>query len=229
MKNTTGTIFLSTLFFLNILSGQGMKEVYQNPNFKNLSKNHQTVAILPFIVVLGGKALQEMGEDMGNVDQLPMQLQNEGRLFQASIYSRFLKKAKKGMYRISFQDTDRTNGLLKRAGITYDDLEFADMSEIASVLGVDAVIIGNVYREKGMNQGGAVAMAVLIGAWGATGSAKLNLKIFNGEDGSKLWQYTHRAKGGLGSNIDDIVLRLMKQVSRKFPYNKNRNNSSSNW
>ena len=72
MRNTTGTIFLSILFFLNILSGQGMKEIYQSPNFKSLSKNHQTIAILPFVVVLGGKALQEMGEEMGNVDQLPI-------------------------------------------------------------------------------------------------------------------------------------------------------------
>ena len=218
MKNTAGTIFLSIFFISNILSAQGMKEIYQNPNFKNLSKNHQTVAILPFVVVLGGKALQEMGEEMGNVDQLPMQLQNEGKLFQASIYSRFLKKSKN--YRISFQDTDRTNALLRKAGITYDDLEWADMAEVASALGVDAVIVGNVYREKGMNQGGAAAMAILVGAWGATGSAKLNLKIFNGDDGSKLWQYTHRAKGGLGSNVDDIVLQLMKQVSRRFPYKK---------
>tara|TARA_B110000014_G_scaffold64522_1_gene43880 strand:- start:317 stop:979 length:663 start_codon:yes stop_codon:yes gene_type:complete len=218
MKNTAGTIFLSIFFISNILSAQGMKEIYQNPNFKNLSKNHQTVAILPFVVVLGGKALQEMGEEMGNVDQLPMQLQNEGKLFQASIYSRFLKKSKN--YRISFQDTDRTNALLRKAGITYDDLEWADMAEVASALGVDAVIVGNVYREKGMNQGGAAAMAILIGVGGATGSAKLNLKIFNGDDGSKLWQYTHRAKGGLGSNVDDIVLQLMKQVSRRFPYKK---------
>ena len=218
MRNTAGTIFLSIFFISNILSAQGMKEIYQNPNFKNLSKNHQTVAILPFVVVLGGKALQEMGEEMGNVDQLPMQLQNEGKLFQASIYSRFLKKSKN--YRISFQDTDRTNALLRKAGITYDDLEWADMAEVASALGVDAVIVGNVYREKGMNQGGAAAMAILIGVGGATGSAKLNLKIFNGDDGSKLWQYTHRAKGGLGSNVDDIVLQLMKQVSRRFPYKK---------
>ncbi len=218
MKNNKSGIFLSILFIFNVLSAQGMKEIYKNPNFENLSRNHQTIAILPFVVVLGGKALQEMGEDMGNVDQLPMQLENEGRLFQASIYSRFLKKSKN--YRISFQDTDRTNALLKKAGIAHADLELADMVEIASILGVDSVIAGNVYREKGMNQGGAAAMAILIGVGGATGSAKLNLKIFNGDDGSKLWQYTHRAKGGLGTNVDDIVLTLMKQVSRRFPYKK---------
>ena len=227
MKNTIKTIFFSMLFFLSMLNGQMMKEVYTSPNFDNLSKNHKTIAILPFTVVLGGKALQEMGEEMGDVAQLPMQLQNEGKLFQQSIYSRFLKKSKN--YTISFQDIDRTNGLLKKAGITYEDLEWADMNEIASILRVDAVIAGNVYREKGMKQGGAVAMAILVGGYGATGSAKLNIKIFNGEDGSKIWQYTHRAKGGLGTNVDDIVLKLMKQVSRKFPYRKTNNNSSSNW
>ena len=227
MKNTIKTIFFSMLFFLSMLNGQMIKEIYTSPNFDNLSKNHKTIAILPFTVVLGGKALQEMGEEMGDVAQLPMQLQNEGKLFQQSIYSRFLKKSKN--YTISFQDIDRTNGLLKKAGITYEDLEWADMNEIASILRVDAVIAGNVYREKGMKQGGAVAMAILVGGYGATGSAKLNIKIFNGEDGSKIWQYTHRAKGGLGTNVDDIVLKLMKQVSRKFPYSKTSNNSSSNW
>ena len=137
MKNTIKTIFFSMLFFLSMLNGQMMKEVYTSPNFDNLSKNHKTIAILPFTVVLGGKALQEMGEEMGDVAQLPMQLQNEGKLFQQSIYSRFLKKSKN--YTISFQDIDRTNGLLKKAGITYEDLEWADMNEIASILRLPSI------------------------------------------------------------------------------------------
>ena len=95
IKNTIKTILFFMLFFLSILNGQGMKEIYTSPNFNNLSKNHKTIAILPFTVVLGGKALQEMGEKMGGMNQLPMQLQNEGKLFQQSIYSRFLKKIKK--------------------------------------------------------------------------------------------------------------------------------------
>ena len=199
------------------LNAQLMKEIYKNPDFNSLSAGHQKVAIIPFNVTVGAKALEEM-RSAGTYDELKRQLEAEGRMFQSSIYSRFLKKSKN--YTIKFQDIDRTNALIRKAGISFSDLEFADMTEIASVLKVDAVIVGNVFREKGMSQGGAVAMAILIGSYGATGTAKMNLKIFNGKDGDKLWQYTHRAKGGLGTNIDDIVLRLMKQVSRKFPYRK---------
>lgn len=214
--------FYNTIFFLLLLissiHAQLMKEIYKNPNFNGLSANHNVVAILPFSVNVGAKALDEMKTNSGEYQDIQRQLETEGVMFQSSIYSRFLKKSRN--YRISFQDIDRTNALLRKNGISYSELEYVDVVEVAKILNVDAIISGNVFREKGMNQGGAVAMAILIGNYGSTGSAKMNLKIFNGKDGSKLWQYTHRSKGGLGSNVDDIVLPLMKQVSRNFPYRK---------
>ena len=46
------------------------------------------------------------------------------------------------------------------------------------------------------------------------------LTIHNGLDGDLLWTYNHQASGGIGSDIEGVVKRLMKQVARKFPYKK---------
>ena len=39
-------------------------------------------------------------------------------------------------------------------------------------------------------------------------------------DGDLLWSFNHQAAGGLGSDVESVVKRLMKKVARNFPYKK---------
>ena len=208
------SFILISFFMLNILSAQMFKEIYENPNFDDLTQSHKKIAILPFTVVIADKALPEGM----SIDELNMQQEDEGKSFQTSVFSRFLKKSKN--YRVSFQDIDRTNTLLKKNEIEHSALDEYTKDEIAKILGVDAVISGQVHRDKPMKAGAAVALAIFTGFGGATNKAKLYLTIHNGIDGDLLWKYNHRASGGIGSDIEGVVTRLMKQVARKFPYKK---------
>jgi len=200
--------------FITTINAQIFKEIYEHPDFDSLTKEHKRVAILPFTVTLTDKAVPEgMTEE-----DLLFQKENEGYSFQSSVFSRFLKKSKK--YRISFQDIDKTNLLLKKNEITHDKLDDYSKDELAKILGVDAVISGQIQRDKPMKGGAAVALAVFTGFGAATNKAKMYLTIHNGGDGELLWKYNHRSAGGLGSDAESIVVPLMKQVARKFPYKK---------
>ena len=211
--NYKNSFILIGILILNVLNAQ-FKEIYENPNFDQITENHKKIAILPFTVVLSTKAIPEgMTEE-----ELIRQQEEEGKSFQSSVFSRFLKKSKN--YKISFQDVDRTNTLLLKSDITHSDLGLYGKEELAQILGVDAVISGQIHRDKPMKAGAAVALAIFTGFGGATSKAKLDLKIHNGLDGELLWTYNHRARGGIGNDVESVVLVLMKQVARRFPYKK---------
>jgi len=74
------------------------------------------------------------------------------------MYGWFLRKADKYHYTVTFQDINKTNALLKKANIRYEDLGSTDRGAMAKALGVDAVIQDNIRMEKPMSDGAAVAL-----------------------------------------------------------------------
>ena len=208
------SFILIAVFFVSSLSAQVFKEVYENPSFDEQTKNHKKVAILPFVVILADKALPKGI----TTEELNTQQEDEGKSYQSSVFTRFLKKSKN--YRVSFQDISRTNALLKKNGIVHSELDLYTKDEIAKILEVDSVISGQIHRDRPMTGGAAVALAIFTGFGGATNKARLYLTIHNGLDGDLLWSFNHQASGGLGSDVESVVKRLMKKVARNFPYKK---------
>ena len=136
---------------------------------------------------------------------------------QASMYTYLLRKASN--YSVSFQDVDKTNVLLKKAGML-DKMDEYTKDEIAKILGVDAVLGGRFEKEQSKSEGAAIASAVLFGGLGGkTGSGSLFLTLNNGLDGELLWRFFKSMDDNIASSTDDLVERMMRKVSRNFPYN----------
>jgi hypothetical protein len=87
------------------------------------------------------------------------------------------------------------------------------------MLGVDAVISTNVRLDKPMNEGVALAVGLVFGAWGTTNNAMTSINIHEATGGDLLWKYDYQAQGTVGSSPDNLVNALMKNASKKFPYN----------
>jgi len=134
------------------------------------------------------------------------------------MYGWFLRKADKYHYTVTFQDINKTNALLKKANIRYEDLGSTDRGAMAKALGVDAVIQDNIRMEKPMSDGAAVAVGLLVGAWGSTNKVETTINIHDGQSGNLLWKYDNDASGSVGSSTDKLVDALMKNASKKFPY-----------
>ena len=137
---------------------------------------------------------------------------------QSSMYTFLLRKADN--YTVSFQDVDKTNILLKKAGVD-NKLDEMTKDEIAKILGVDAVISGKFEQEQSKSEAGAIASAVLFGGLGGkTGSGTLTLLINNGVDGELLWRFMKTMDDNIATSTDDLVESMMRKVSRNFPYLK---------
>lgn len=189
---------------------------YTHPRFAELTRDHKKVAVLPFTVNIDKKNL---GKNT-TIEMIEQAEQEESLEFQRQLYARFLQRAGEGEYTIEFQDVDQTNALLSKTGISPDSLAGHTRDEIAGVLGVDALISGNIHQARPTSTGMAVAQTLLIGFSGSTQRVDINLTVHNGADGSLLWSYDHTDKGGIANSVEAMTKSLLKKVAGNFPYRK---------
>lgn len=191
-------------------------KIYQSSSFDLALARHKVVAILPAGVTT---RLRPNEAKKITPEQLEEMNEKTGFAIQDRMYSWFLRRSDKHRYTVSFQDITRTNALLKDAGISYRDIATRDRAELAKLLGVDAVLQDHTSMDKPMSDGAALAVGVLFGVWGSTNQVNTTINIHDGKSGDLLWKYDYVASGTVGSSADNLVNALMRNASRKFPYN----------
>jgi len=192
--------------------------LYENPDFDEIAKGHKAIAVVPFKtqVKLRPKQMKEM-----TTEQLHKLEKAEGESIQTAMYSWFLKRKKRGkLLHIEVQDPKVTTALLKRNNIDYDNIDAYTPEELAKILEVDAVISGEYETNKPMSEGASVALGILIGFWGNTNTAVINMSVHNAADGVLLWNYNKKVRGSIGSSPEDLINILMRKASRRLAYTK---------
>lgn len=191
---------------------------YENPEFDKIAVNHKKIGILPFetTVNLRKKQMKKMTSE--GLKRLEKQ---EGKSIQVAMYSWFLKRKKRGKLKtIEIQDPKKTTALLKKKNITQDNMSDYTPEELAIILGVDAIISGDYKTSKPMSEGASVALGLLVGFWGTTNSATVNMSVHNAKDGVLLWNYNKKVRGSIGSSPEDLINKLMRKASRRLSYTK---------
>ncbi len=211
-------ILIISFILINLISVkaqfEGAKQIFSSEKLTTEIAKHKVVAILPFET----KITYKKQPKSFNLEASKEQEKTMSKSIQSSMYTFLLRKGKD--YNVDFQDVDKTNILLKKAGMA-DKLDEFTKDEMAKALGVDAVIGGRFETEQSKSEAGAIASAVLFGGWGGkTGSGSLTLTLNNGNTGDLLWRFFKTMDDGLGTSTDDLVERMMRKVSRNFPYLK---------
>lgn len=209
-------LFTAVIAFIG-LTVFSQTNLYENPRFDEIAKNHKIIGIIPFkaSVTLRPKQMKDI-----TPEQLSKMEKAEGEGIQSAMYSWFLKREKRGDLSVKLQDISTTNALLKKSGITIENYEEYTPKELATIMGVDAIIMGTFETTKPMSEGASVALAVLVGFYGSTNKAVINLFIYNAEDGEVLVNYHKAISGSIGSSTEDLVNILMRKASRRVSYTK---------
>lgn len=208
------TLLLS--FFTNI---QAQTNLYENPDFDKIAESHKIIAIVPFKtqVKLRPKQMKDM-----TTEQLHNLERSEGESIQSAMYSWFLKRKKRGDLKdLEIQDPRVTTSMLKKQNIDYDNIMDFTPQELAKILEVDALISGEFETNKPMSEGAGVALGIVLGVWGSTNSATMNMSVHNAVDGVLLWNYNKKVNGSIGSSPEDLINILMRKASRRLAYTKN--------
>ncbi|PRP67561.1 hypothetical protein [Nonlabens agnitus] len=206
--------YFSILAMLITFTAFAQTHLYQHEDFDQITADHKTIAILPFdaTIKLRPKQMKELSQD-----QLTSMEQKEGENIQEAMYSWFLKRKKRGSLQVDVQPPRTTNSILLKNNLDIYDLSSQSPTDIAAMLGVDAVVMGNLETNKPMSEGAAVVTTLLIG-FGNTNNAIVNMEIYNATDGVLLWNYNKKVRGGLGSGPDDLINTLMRKASRRLGY-----------
>jgi hypothetical protein len=215
MKITNKILFLATLTLVLASCGP---TIYLAPNFEKVKSNHNLLAILPFDVLI---TMKNLPKDV-TPEMLKDQEKNTGYSIQSHSYTYLLQEMSKNKYTVTFQDVDKTNAMLSKAGISYDKLKEYSKEDLCKTLGVDAVISGKVTMDKPMSDVGAVALAVFVEPfwWTTTNKVNVTMTIHDKNNSNLLWKYDWENSGSIGSSSEQLTKSLMKNVSKNFPYTR---------
>ncbi len=191
-------------------------QIYKSNEFADITSKHKIVAILPTVVTT-----QLRPNEMKKItkEQLEESEQKTGYDVQEKMYNWFLRRSDKFNYSVTFQDVSKTVALLEKAGVTYTNIKKYTKEELCKMLDVDAVISSSAEMKKPMSDGAAIAVGLLVGVWGSTNNVNTTINIHDGKTGTLVWNYDWTASGSVGSTTEALVNGLMRNVSRRFPYN----------
>ena len=216
MKHLSLTVLLA--LFTTLLASAQTREIYTSPKFKLLTKDHKTLAVLPFRTTLQLRPAEV--KKNGGIEGVRVLEEREGLGVQSALQSYLLKQKVDNDITVDVQDVAKTNALLAKNGMTSEKTLTMTMEELAQMLGVDGVISGTFESSQPMSGGAAVAMLMVGGFSGPTNTGKLVININDGRSGELLWKYDKSLSRGFGSDTNSIITTIMRKASRQFPYSK---------
>ncbi|QLE02283.1 hypothetical protein HX109_12205 [Galbibacter sp. BG1] len=206
-------IFYLVVLLINVV-GFSQKTIYQSDSFEELSKDHKTVAILPF------EARLELENKNLSNEQLNKLQEKEGYEVQNALETYFLKMHKRKDYRIEFQDIQNTNALLAQENIDLMNLDIYTTQDLCKILDVDALISGDLTLNALISEGVSTDFDFMSFISGTSDYGRIAIKLSDGDTGKLLWKYEKVITRKSGKNTYDIIEAMMRKSTRKFPYDK---------
>ena len=204
------------LLFLLLLIGTSVsaqKNIYESKNFDELSENHQVLAIIPFLTNLDLKD----GISKSELKQLE---EKEGYAVQNALETYFSKRKRKKKFSVEFQNTQNTNAILAQNNITYKNIDVYTIKQLSEILQVDGIISGNMDLNILLSKGVPTEFSFLDYFSGDSKYGRIGIKISDGTSGKLLWKYEKKINKKTGKNTNDLIDRMMKLATRKFPYDR---------
>ncbi len=207
--------YLSFLVVLTVNFAFAQKNIYESNKFDQLSEDHQTLAIIPFFTHL------ELEEKVSK-DELQKLEEKEGHAVQDALETYFGRGKKRKKFSVEFQNIKNTNALLAKSSITYKNIDTYTIKELSKILGVDGIISGNLDLNILLSRGIPAEFNFIDYILGDANYGRIGIKISDGKTGKLLWKYEEQINKKSGKNTDDLIDKMMKKATRKFPYDKER-------
>ncbi|MBD0778675.1 hypothetical protein HPE56_12805 [Maribacter sp. ANRC-HE7] len=189
------------------------KNIYEHKNFDRLSQDHKILAIIPFLTNL------DLKHDMSKND-LELLKEKEGYAVQNALETYFSKRKSKKKFSVEFQNTKNTNAILAQNNITYEDIDVYTVKQLSEILGVDGIISGNMDLNILLSNGVPTESSFMDYFLGDSNYGRIGIKISDGNTGKLLWKYEKKINKKTGKNTYDLIDRMMKLATRKFPYDR---------
>ncbi|MEL6655551.1 MAG: hypothetical protein AAFY48_16225 [Bacteroidota bacterium] len=214
--------FVATTFWMGC-----SPRYYETAAYEEFADDHQTIAVLPSQMVTTGRIPPEWTEE-----QIVQIEENESHAFQIAVFDEIAQRSGRrgGEILIYLQHYTETNAKLAEAGISARDSWTMTPSDLASILGVDAVIRTGMRKDMWLTdlESFGISMAqTAISLFGGTSpfpvitktsDVFLSASVLDGETGITVWNTDRRAATDWNTRHAQIVRHLARVLARRFPY-----------
>lgn len=204
-------VFVFVLFVSTLTMAQ--KNIYESIRFDEYTNDHEILAIVPFIAHLELKKAVDK-------DELSILAEKEGYAVQNALETYFSKRKKRKKFSVDFQNIRNTNAILAQNNINYNNIDTYTTQELCKILDVDGIISGNLNLNILLSEGVPTDFSILDYFSGDANYGRIGVKISDGETGKLLWKYENEISKKTGKNTTELIDKMMKTASRKFPYDK---------
>jgi hypothetical protein len=221
---------LATLLGLGILAAACTTVSYESPQLPARAPSHQTIAVLPFEMVLTGR--MPRGITPAQAARLE---EAESIAFQHALYDQLLHRSsatRRHPIRVTIQPVETTNRILADAGIPVRSTWQMEAEELAELLGVDAVLRTSVVKARYLSDGASygidVGFHILEDAtdhrvpvpWGLTRTHDVSAdsRLLAASDGLLLWKVAVDRSTDWSRPVDDVIVGITRKLAKKFPY-----------
>ncbi len=201
------------LLLMASITVSSQKNIYESKNFDDLSENHKVLAVIPFLTNLDLK-------DEISRNELKRLEEKEGYAVQNALETYFSKRKRKKKFSVEFQNTKNTNAILAQKNITYENIDVYTIKQLSEILEVDGIISGNMDINILLSKGVPTEFSFLDYFLGDSNYGRIGIKISDGASGKLLWKYEKKINKKTGKNTNDLIDRMMKLATRKFPYDR---------
>lgn len=204
------------------------REYYKTSGYEEFAAEHRVIAFLPVETVTSGRIPKGVTEEM----LLEIE-ENESRAFQMELHNQVGRRTHRYENRInvSIQHVAETNSRLEKAGISIRDSWKMSPTELAEVLGVDAVVHTSVHKAQyltelesfGLSLGVAFAAIFTDGLAGFFPVAKtsdvfVSCSILDGQTGVSIWSTERNSPTDWNRPHSVVVREITGSLARRFPY-----------
>ena len=198
---------------LTTVMASAQKNIYENIRFDELTDNHEVLAIVPFIAHLELKKAVDR-------DELKVLAKKEGYAVQNALETYFSKRKKRKKFNVDFQNINNTNAILAQNNIDYNNIDTYTTQELCKILEVNGIISGNLNLNILLSEGVPTDFSILDYFSGNANYGRIGVKVSDGETGKLLWKYENEISKKTGKNTTELIDKMMKTASRKFPYDR---------
>jgi hypothetical protein len=226
MKKALPLLFIPISIFLSC------SHKYYTSYFDQQTVNHKIVAVLPAEMIFTGKQPDNLSPD--DIDKIE---EMESKNFQYALYNSILRYANSRKYftRINLQDLVITQKILDEHSLTYKDVWKKDDKELASMLGVDAVVRMHIRKQRFMSDAASYGISIGKQIVYNTGlGSKIPLPYIPNKTNDiyascdivsnnlTLWNDNYKGASNWNTPSNIVIENIADNFGRHFPYKQRR-------
>jgi hypothetical protein len=201
---------------------------YTSSSFEQKTAKHKKIAVLPPQIVMTGQPSKKVSPEM-----IVVMEEKESKMFQESLYNNILRQASKGnkVMDVTVQPFTNTLALLEQNNISIRDSWTKDDTELAELLGVDAVVRSSIQKDRYMSDeaslGITVAKNIIFTAIKTPVIMPVNNKTSDihatctiVSKGETLWNDYYKEESNWNNPANEIIEGITAKFARHFPYRR---------